>query len=140
MKNVKMYESFLNEGYIYGKFSKEDVSRKGLKNVITGDFFLDLWFDSYFKNTSGDSSYDYRRDDDFWMHTDEILDPDTDQEREILRNPTIADSYHDSHWATVLSYIDLNKPNPFSSDAGDYALQNVIKDALSDFNSSRRRR
>ena len=121
MKNIKIYESFLNEGYVYGKFSKEDVSRKGLKNVITGDFFLDLWFDSYFKNTTGDSSYDYRKDEDFWNHTDEILGTEnvSDEDADIL---------HDERWATVLSYIDLKRPNPLTLND---SLEDTIKAALS---------
>lgn len=135
---------FRKEGKTPPQFNKfmgitpKMISEKGLETVITEDFFLDLWFDSYFKNRSGDSSYDYRRDDDFWNHTDEILDPETDQEREILKNPSTFESYHNHHWAEVLNYIISKKPNPFGLNAGEDALQNVIEDALSDFKSSRR--
>jgi hypothetical protein len=116
--------------------SPEMISKKGLESVITGDFFLDLWFDSYFKNTSGDSSYDYRKDDDFWNHTDEILTPETDQEIEILNNPSTRSSYHDHHWAAVLNYIISQRPNPLTETD---ALEDAIEAALSDFKSSRRR-
>jgi len=113
----------------------EMIAKRGLKSIITEDFFLDLWFDSYFKNTSGDSSYDYRKDDDFWMHTDEILNPETDQEREILSNPSTFDSYHDHHWAEVLNYIISQRPNPLTE---ENALEDAIDAALSSFKSSRR--
>jgi len=121
MKNIKINESFLNEGYVYGKFPKEDITRKGLKAVITGDFFLDLWFDSYFKNTSGDLSYDYRKDEDFWYHTDEILGDETVSDEE-------ADDLHDEKWSRVLSYIDLKRPNPLTE---ENALEDAIQAALS---------
>lgn len=118
------------------RISAQTISERGLESVITEDFFLDLWFDSYFKNRSGDSSYDYRQDEDFWNHTDEILDPQSDEEREILNNPSTFDSYHDHHWADTLNYIISKRPNPLTE--AD-ALEDAIKNALSNFNSSRRR-
>jgi hypothetical protein len=120
----------------FSRRTPEAISKNGLKSVITQDFFLDLWFDSYFKNTTGDLSYDYRNDEDFWNHTDEILTPETDQEIEILRNPTVSDSYHDHHWAAVLNYIISQRPNPLTETD---ALEDAIEAALSDFKSSRRR-
>jgi hypothetical protein len=116
--------------------SPEMISKKGLESVITGDFFLDLWFDSYFKNTIGDSSYNYRKDRDFWNNTEEILSPETEKEVEILDNPLIRSSYHDHHWAAVLNYIISQRPNPLTETD---ALEDAIDAALSDFESSRRR-
>ena len=155
--HIAQFESFKAKGGIYessrpspgnrgrgsspqfNSFSRrtpEAISKNGLKSVITQDFFLDLWFDSYFKNTTGDLSYDYRNDEDFWNHTDEILTPETEQEIEILRNPTVSDSYHDSHWSLVLNYISSQRPNPLTETD---ALEDAIDSALSDFKSSRRR-
>jgi hypothetical protein len=112
--------------------SPEFISKKGLKSVITEDSFLDLWFDSYFKNTTGDSSYDYRNDQDFWNHTDEILAPETEEEMEALDNPLTRDSYYDHHWAKVLNYIISQRPNPLTETD---ALEDAIDAALSDFQS-----
>ena len=155
--HIAQFESFKAKGGIYessrpnpGKrgrgsspqfnsFSRrtpEAISKNGLKSVITQDFFLDLWFDSYFKNTTGDLSYDYRNDEDFWNHTDEILTPETEEEIETLRNPTVSDSYHDSHWSLVLNYISSQRPNPLTETD---ALEDAIDSALYDFKSSRRR-
>ena len=155
--HIAQFESFKAKGGIYessrpnpgnrgrgsspqfNSFSRrtpEAISKNGLKSVITQDFFLDLWFDSYFKNTTGDLSYDYRNDEDFWNHTDEILTPETEQEIEILRNPTVSDSYHDSHWSLVLNYISSQRPNPLTETD---ALEDAIDSALSDFKSSGRR-
>jgi hypothetical protein len=120
----------------FSRRTPEAISKNGLKSVITQDFFLDLWFDSYFKNTTGDLSYDYRNDEDFWNHTDEILTPETGEEIETLRNPTVSDSYHDSHWSLVLNYISSQRPNPLTETD---ALEDAIDSALYDFKSSRRR-
>jgi hypothetical protein len=131
----RKYPSPSNRGGSKPQFNKflgvspEEITKKGLKSIITQNFFLDLWFDSYFKNTTEDRSYDYRKDEDFWNHTDELLNtlPVGYQEP---NNSSAMDSYHDRQWSEVLNYISIQKPNPFTNPD---ALEDAINAALSDF-------
>jgi len=120
MKNLKIYEAFGDMQGNTPKITPQQITDNGLKKVITQNFILDAWFNAYFKFHYQDTEYDFRLDDDFWNHTDEILGIEDvwGDESDLLQ---------DEYWAKVLNYILDNKPNPFEDEALDTTITNALK-------------
>lgn len=114
---------------------------KNVRDIISKNPFLDLWFDSYFKNQHGHDpqAVDYTEDPYFWneTHYEDFYGVDFEElgiEEDEDGPGSKFNHFYDNVWNDILNYIVINNPDfEYGEDENDNGFIEAINYAVSEY-------
>lgn len=114
---------------------------RNLRDIISKDPFLDLWFDSYFKDQHGHShqAVHYTEDPDLWgqTHYEDFYGVDFEElgiEEDEDGPGSKFNHFYDNVWNDILNYIVVNNPDfEYEEEGNNNGFVEAINYAVSEY-------